>query len=108
MIDAHKLKSESDWDGSDGASRKKLLTAIQNYFPADQMMPDNRLNILIDQALKYQTDKCILHTGNNENSIICSNNNFNSDGLISLLKNHHCPKTSFPTMTKKGMYSLYV
>lgn len=47
------------------------------------MLPPRRLRILLDQSLKHQINKCVLH-----NSI---SDNLSIDEVSSLLTDHYCP-----------------
>jgi hypothetical protein len=63
-------------------SRFKLLEELQNVLPPTVMVPERRLENLVEQALTVQREACYLH-----NSI---------DGL-SLYIDHHCGKDQIPS-----------
>jgi WD40 repeat protein len=43
------------------AGRRKLLVALQNIVPAGTLLPENRLEELVEQALAAQIEKCRFH-----------------------------------------------
>lgn len=65
-------------------SRLKLLEELQKVLPPTVMVPERRLENLVEQALTVQRDACYFH-----NSI---------DGL-SLYTDHHCGKDQIPSRT---------
>ncbi|CAO2200059.1 unnamed protein product [Urochloa humidicola] len=65
-------------------SRLKLLEELQKVLPPTVMVPERRLENLVEQALTVQRDACYFH-----NSI---------DGL-SLYIDHHCGKDQIPSRT---------
>ncbi|OEL38620.1 WD repeat-containing protein 26 [Dichanthelium oligosanthes] len=65
-------------------SRLKLLEELQKVLPPTVMVPERRLENLVEQALIVQRDACYFH-----NSI---------DGL-SLYIDHHCGKDQIPSRT---------
>ena len=65
-------------------SRFKLLEELQKVLPPTVMVPERRLENLVEQALTVQREACYLH-----NSI---------DGL-SLYVDHHCGKDQIPSRT---------
>ncbi|XP_062195459.1 WD repeat-containing protein 26 homolog [Phragmites australis] len=66
------------------SSRQKLLEDLQKVLPPTVMVPERRLENLVEQALTVQRDACYFH-----NSI---------DGL-SLYIDHHCGKDQIPSRT---------
>ncbi len=64
------------------AGRRTLLTSLQNIVPAGTLLPENRLEELIEQALTTQIEKCRLH------------NTLHPD--ISLLRNYSCGLEQLP------------
>jgi WD repeat-containing protein 26 len=76
-------------------SRLKLLEELQKVLPPTVMVPERRLENLVEQALTVQRDACYFH-----NSV---------DGL-SLYIDHHCRKDQIPSRTlqvKTMLVSLY-
>ncbi|KAG8070546.1 hypothetical protein GUJ93_ZPchr0006g45463 [Zizania palustris] len=65
-------------------SRLKLLEELQKVLPPNVMVPERRLENLVEQALTVQREACYFH-----NSI---------DGL-SLYTDHHCGKDQLPSRT---------
>ena len=66
------------------SSRLKLLEELQKVLPPTVMVPERRLENLVEQALTVQRDACYFH-----NSV---------DGL-SLYIDHHCGKDQIPSRT---------
>ena len=78
--DPVELQREADWSGASGGSRHRLMDKLLAYLPASIMLPPHRLQTIIDQALLYQTEKCLYH---------CQGDDLNT---YSLLHNHMCSK----------------
>jgi WD40 repeat protein len=83
--DAETLKTQASWDGSKGTSREKLLLDLQKYIPPTLMVPDNRLEILLNQAITWQRMGCLYHD--------------QEDEPHSLYVNHMCDQAKFPNKT---------
>ncbi|KAM6566601.1 hypothetical protein CsatA_025729 [Cannabis sativa] len=66
-------------------SRSKLLEKLQKLLPAAVMVPDRRLEYLVEQALDVQCDACEFHN--------------TSTSELSLYSNHHCGKNKIPNQT---------
>lgn len=66
-------------------SRKNLLQKLRNLLPAAVMIPEKRLEHLVEQVLDVQRDACEFH------------NALDSD--LSLYSDHQCGKTRIPTQT---------
>ncbi|CAG8589791.1 8173_t:CDS:10 [Paraglomus brasilianum] len=81
---AEDLKRRADWDGAKGNSRQKLLLQLQKYISPSVMVPEHRLETLLDQALMLQRIQCLYH---------------NSDDHITLYSDHNCDRSQFPTVT---------
>ncbi|KAG1327633.1 WD repeat-containing protein 26 [Cocos nucifera] len=64
-------------------SRLKLLEDLQKLFPPTVMIPERRLEHLVEQALSVQRQACYLH-----NSL---------DNSLSLYTDHHCGKDQIPS-----------
>ncbi|XP_051184964.1 WD repeat-containing protein 26 homolog [Lolium perenne] len=71
-------------------SRLKLLEELQKVLPPTVMVPERRLENIVEQALTVQREACYLH-----NSI---------DGL-SLYVDHHCGKDQIPSRTLQVLRS---
>jgi len=74
---AEDLKRRADWDGAKGNSRQKLLLQLQKYISPSVMVPEHRLETLLDQALMLQRIQCLYH---------------NSDDHITLYSDHNCDR----------------
>ena len=85
------LLSPSKQCGSSGRdfirarTRLKLLEELQKLIPPTVMIPEKRLEHLVEQALILQRDACSFH-----NSL---------DKEMSLYSDHHCGKTQIPSRT---------
>nr|KAJ3409592.1 hypothetical protein HK105_003062 [Polyrhizophydium stewartii] len=79
------IKKRAKWDGVAGRSRDKLLDSLQEYFSPSMMIPAERLNALLDQAVQLQISKCMYH-------------NTTSD-QVSLYSDHVCSRHDFPILT---------
>lgn len=66
-------------------SRSKLLEDLQKLLPPTVMIPERRLEHLVEQALNLQRDACIFH-----NSL---------DGEMSLYTDHQCGREQLPSQT---------
>ncbi|KAJ3299274.1 WD repeat-containing protein 26 [Borealophlyctis nickersoniae] len=71
------LKRTADWDGAAGGSRDRLLLELQKHISSAVMIPERRLESLVDQALQVQKSGCLYH-----NTI--------EDDRISLFTDHSC------------------
>ncbi|PNY17157.1 WD repeat-containing protein 26-like [Trifolium pratense] len=65
-------------------SRSKLLEELQKLLPPTVMIPEKRLEHLVEQALILQTETCPFH---------------NSMDKMSLYSDHHCGKELIPSRT---------
>ncbi|XP_022863993.1 WD repeat-containing protein 26 homolog [Olea europaea var. sylvestris] len=66
-------------------SRKKLLEELKTLLPSTVMIPENRLVLLVEQALDLQRDACRFH-----NSLVEE---------MSLLSDHQCGGDHIPSQT---------
>ncbi|KAJ3316741.1 hypothetical protein HDU76_001580 [Blyttiomyces sp. JEL0837] len=80
------LMRQSNWDGAAGNSRSQLLLELQKHIPARVMLPENRLEALIEQALSLQRLNCLYHNVR--------------EGVESLYGDHSCDRMSFPCETR--------
>ncbi|KAF0462334.1 WD40 domain-containing protein [Gigaspora margarita] len=81
---AEDLRRRAEWDGAKGTSRQKLLLEIQKYISPSIMVPEHRLESLLEQATTLQRISCLYH---------------NSDKYISLYSDHVCDRSQFPSKT---------
>jgi hypothetical protein len=72
------LKRRADWDGAGGNSRQKLLLELQKYISPSIMVPEHRLETLLEQATTFQRISCLYH---------------NTDEYISLYSDHVCDRS---------------
>lgn len=66
-------------------SRTKLLEELQKLLPPAIMIPENRLEHLVEQALLLQRDSCVYHNP--------------TDQEMSLYTDHNCGKNKIPSQT---------
>ncbi|RHZ47855.1 hypothetical protein Glove_566g10 [Diversispora epigaea] len=81
---AEDLKLKAEWDGANGTSRQKLLLELQKYISPSIMVPEHRLETLLEQATTLQRISCLYH---------------NTDEYISLYSDHECDRSQFPSVT---------
>ncbi|CAN6460501.1 unnamed protein product [Victoria cruziana] len=68
-----------------GDSRKKLLNELRLVLPSSVMIPEGRLEHLVELALLLQHERCIYHNSPKDS--------------ISLYSDHHCGPDQIPTQT---------
>lgn len=73
-------------------SRSKLLEELQKLLPPAVMIPERRLEHLVEQALDLQQDACLFH-----NSL---------EGEMSLYADHQCGKEKIPSRTLQVLHLL--
>ncbi|KNC96976.1 uncharacterized protein SPPG_09504 [Spizellomyces punctatus DAOM BR117] len=83
--DIDTLRSKANWDGADGKSRAILLSKLQKHIPSAIMIPERRLDILLDQAIQLQKMNCLYHNVSEEST--------------SLYVDHSCDRNRFPCIT---------
>lgn len=81
----YKLLGSSGGDILCGKSRSKLLEELQKLLPPAVMIPERRLENLVEQALNVQRGSCVFH-----NSL---------DSALSLFSDHQCGKDQIPSQT---------
>ncbi|CAF2119004.1 unnamed protein product [Brassica napus] len=67
------------------SSRSKVLEELHNLLPASVMIPEKRLECLVENSLRIQRDSCVYH------------NTLDSD--LSLFTDHQCGKHQIPSRT---------
>ncbi|KAJ3009732.1 UNVERIFIED_CONTAM: hypothetical protein HDU68_002532 [Siphonaria sp. JEL0065] len=87
---ADDLKRKANWDGANGSSRAQLLATLQKHLAAESagttsFLPEDRLEALFAQSIEFQKSNCLYHNV--------------PDEKISLLVDHICDRSSFPTKT---------
>ncbi|CAM6018318.1 unnamed protein product [Sphagnum balticum] len=79
------LLDKAEWRGSGEDSRIYLLEELQQLLPPSIMLPEKRLEHLVEQALDLQRDACVFH-----NSL---------DHALSLYADHQCSRDQIPTQS---------
>ncbi|CAA6662433.1 unnamed protein product [Spirodela intermedia] len=72
-------------------SRLKLLEDLQKLFPPTIMIPERRLEHLVEQALNVQREACFFH-----NSL---------DSCLSLYSDHQCGRDQIPSRTTQILHA---
>ncbi|XAR53161.1 hypothetical protein NMG60_11021592 [Bertholletia excelsa] len=72
-------------------SRLRFLEKLQKLLPAAVMVPERRLEHLVEQALDVQLNNCVFH-----NTL---------DSELSLLSDHHCGRNQIPSHTLQVLHS---
>uniref|UniRef100_A0A7S0INT6 CTLH domain-containing protein n=1 Tax=Calcidiscus leptoporus TaxID=127549 RepID=A0A7S0INT6_9EUKA len=55
--DAEELHAQMGWDGAAGSSRRQLLHELQPHIPPSVLLPEHRLQTLLQQAVLWQTNQ---------------------------------------------------
>ncbi|KAL2649332.1 hypothetical protein R1flu_017460 [Riccia fluitans] len=79
------LKEKACWEGAGVDSRARLLRELQELLPSSVMIPERRLEHLVDQALTKQREACKFH------------NSF--DNALCLYTDHRCGRDKIPSKT---------
>lgn len=70
---AESLRSKAAWSGRAGNSRSELFQKLQSYvaviallnpvafIPSSMILPDHRMQTLLEQAIQFQEQKCLYH-----------------------------------------------
>eukprot|EP00897_Mesotaenium_endlicherianum_P008127 jgi/Mesen1/7342/ME000377S06567 len=80
------LLGKAEWSGAGGDSRLRLLGELQALLPPALMVPERRLERLVEQALECQRAACVFH-------------NTTPDAAFSLFSDHQCGRDQIPTQT---------
>ncbi|KAJ3093099.1 hypothetical protein HK102_009531 [Quaeritorhiza haematococci] len=83
--DTEELKRRAQWDGANGNSRSDLLIELQKHISSSMMMPEHRLETLLEQAIQLQKMSCLYHNTEEED--------------VSLYTDHVCDRSQFPSVT---------
>lgn len=75
----------SSHDTMGAIPRSKILEKLQKLLPAEVMIPEKRLEHLVEQALDVQRDACVFHNS--------------SDSELSLYSDHQCGRNQIPSQT---------
>ena len=76
---AEMLKEKAHWAGASIDSRSELFIHLQQIIPASLLVPENRLETLLTQAIAHQKSKCLYHSSES-NDVPC------------LFSDHTCPR----------------
>ncbi|XP_021886944.1 WD repeat-containing protein 26 [Carica papaya] len=79
------MLASSGQDTEGAKSRSKILDKLQKLLPASVMIPEKRLEHLVEKALDVQRDACVFH------------NTLDSD--LSLYSDHQCGRNQIPSKT---------
>ncbi|KAI8605976.1 WD40-repeat-containing domain protein [Dissophora ornata] len=82
---ADDLRQRADWDGANGKSRQLLLSSLQKFISPAVMVPENRLETMLTQAVEMQIKNCFYHDNRNTSN--------------SLYSDHVCDKTGIPSVS---------
>ena len=52
------VKARTGWDGAGGTSREALLAELHRHIPPALLLPDHRLQALLQQAVLWQASVC--------------------------------------------------
>mmetsp|Transcript_7295 Transcript_7295/g.11568 ORF Transcript_7295/g.11568 Transcript_7295/m.11568 type:complete len:562 (-) Transcript_7295:159-1844(-) len=84
--DIGELKLRAAWDGASGDSRKHLLRDLQSHISPVLLLPEDRLETLLSQAVQFQKNKCLYHN--------------TRDQVFSLFEDHICSRDQIPRETQ--------
>lgn len=87
------LSLRAEWKGPGAVSRLRLLVELQELLPPSIMIPEKRLERLVDQALEVQREACIFHN--------------TSETALSLYVDHRCGREQIPTRTLQVVIILF-
>jgi hypothetical protein len=90
--DKTELRSAANWQGVKAGSRGSLMEQLQGFLPPSIMLPAHRLPHLLSQAVDMQVSRCPYHFEPHPPS-------FSSHIRYSLLTDHLCPRSEFPSET---------
>eukprot|EP00271_Cylindrocystis_brebissonii_P002200 TRINITY_DN125_c0_g1_i1.p1 TRINITY_DN125_c0_g1~~TRINITY_DN125_c0_g1_i1.p1 ORF type:complete len:625 (-),score=84.67 TRINITY_DN125_c0_g1_i1:650-2524(-) len=79
------LREAASWSGAGGDSRYRLLVDLQDLLPPSIMIPERRLERLVEQALHAQREGCMYHN--------------TMDQAFSLYADHQCGRDQIPSET---------
>ncbi|XP_004349429.2 WD repeat-containing protein, variant [Capsaspora owczarzaki ATCC 30864] len=85
---SEELLRKAEWTGAGQASRQALLVALQDHISPSVMIPERRLETLVDQALEFQELTCAYH-------------NFATESRKTLLHDHSCDRNLIPRKTQQ-------
>ena len=80
------LRIRASWSGAQGGSRAALLRTLSTHVSPNSMIPEAKLQKLLDGARASQVDDCLYHVSSKPVSLL-------------LAADHQCPRSSFPMHT---------
>ncbi|KAI8354941.1 WD40-repeat-containing domain protein [Mortierella sp. GBAus27b] len=84
---AEDLRQRAGWDGANGTSRLALLSSLQKYISPAVMVPENRLETMLKQAMEMQAVNCFYHDNRNTSRTLYSD--------------HVCEDSGIPTVSRR-------
>ncbi|KAI0011138.1 WD40 repeat-like protein [Xylariaceae sp. FL0662B] len=82
------LKSNAEWDGAQGQSRRILLSQLSRCISPSVMLPEHRLASLLRQVKENQITRCLWHSNSTSPSLyadhICDRRQFPTENVIEL------------------------
>jgi WD40 repeat protein len=89
------LRCAANWPGVKAGSREQLMEQLQSFLPPSVMLPAHRLPQLLSQAVDLQISRCPYHFQHHPPS----SSSHSSHHHYSLLTDHLCPRSEFPSET---------
>jgi len=89
---SEELMEDAAWEGSGPQARRNLLHLTQTHIPPSVMIPPDRLQSLMCQALENQVTSCKYH--------------YSSSHSLSLLEDHRCCKEAIVFVTVQHIQSM--
>ncbi|KAF2403111.1 WD repeat-containing protein-like protein [Trichodelitschia bisporula] len=77
------LKTQANWDGAAGQSRRHLLSELSRSISPSVMIPEHRLAVLLSEVKSHWMQNCLFH---------------NTVESPSLYTDHSCTRDGFPTV----------
>jgi len=79
------LQARAEWAGAAGGARHQLLRRLESLVPPAVMVPEGRLETLLQQAIEHQKSLCTFHN--------------TTETTYSLLSDHRCGPEQIPSRT---------
>ena len=79
------LRARAEWAGAAGGARHNLLRGLESLVPPAVMVPEGRLETLLQQAVEHQKALCTFHN--------------TTETTYSLLSDHRCGPEQIPART---------
>eukprot|EP00741_Cyanophora_paradoxa_P019883 tig00021178_g19189.t1 len=87
--DTADLYKRAHWDGAAGESRRQLLRSLQMFISPTLLLPEDRLEVLLAQAVNQQISTCMYHNTREE--------------MPSLFEDHTCSRDLIPRETRQTL-----